>query len=32
LFAGASKGDFKLERHSGCKGFGPTADPPIWPG
>jgi hypothetical protein len=31
LFAGARQGNFRLERRSGCKGFGPTADPPIWP-
>jgi hypothetical protein len=32
LFVGASRGDFKLWRGSGCKGFGPRADPPVWRG
>jgi parallel beta-helix repeat protein len=30
-FAGARQGNFKLWRQSGCKGFGPVVDPPLWP-
>ena len=31
LYAGAAQGNFKLLARSGCQGFGPTLDPPLWP-
>jgi len=31
LYAAASQGNFALLAGSGCQGFGPRVDPPIWP-
>jgi Right handed beta helix region len=31
LFVAAGRGNFKLLARSGCRGFGPLVDPPMWP-
>ena len=31
LYAAAARGDFRLSGGSGCRGFGPSLMPPIWP-
>ena len=31
LFVNTSSGDFRLLPRSGCQGFGPALDPPLWP-